>query len=250
MHPSLEKMKYKQAIRTFLSGRNYPSIDLKSVLFDMDGVLYDSMPNHARAWNETLQAHGIDFSIEESYLHEGRTGHSTIRIICERDGITLTDEEIAAIYREKTDAFLQMPAPRCMAGSAEVLQKVVDGGLFPMVVTGSGYAALLDNLDKFYPGVFRRERMVTALDVKIGKPHPEPYLMALRKGGLQPWEAFVVENAPLGVEAAHAAGMFVIAVNTGPLPDDCLTAAGANLIFPDMAALAAAWDAIRAAANA
>jgi beta-phosphoglucomutase-like phosphatase (HAD superfamily) len=136
-----------------------------------------------------------------------------------------------------------------MAGSYETLKKVVRDGLFPMVVTGSGYAALLDNLDKFYPGIFRRERMVTAFDVKIGKPNPEPYLMALRKGGLQPWEAFVVENAPLGVEAARAAGLFVIAVNTGLLPDTCLRDAGANLLFRSMTALADEWDEIMLAAG-
>lgn len=242
-------MDYKQIFRTYLSEKDYPRIDLKSVLFDMDGVLYDSMPNHAQAWHETMHAHGLDFSIEDAYLHEGRTGHGTIQIVCQRDGITLTNEQIKHIYNEKTEAFLQLPAPQCMAGSYEVLKKVVRDGLFPMLVTGSGYAALLDNLNTFYPGIFRRERMVTALDVKIGKPDPEPYLMALHKGCLQPWEAMVVENAPLGVEAAHAAGLFVIAVNTGPLPDDCLREAGANLLFGSMTALADAWDDVSHAAK-
>ncbi|MDR2120747.1 MAG: HAD hydrolase-like protein [Tannerella sp.] len=242
-------MKIKEAIENYLSESGNARIELKSVLFDMDGVLYDSMPNHALAWHETMRAHGLDFSIEDAYLHEGRTGAATIRIICRREGITLTDDDIANIYGEKTDAFLKLPAPQCMTGSYEALKKVVRDGLFPMVVTGSGYAALLDNLDKYYPGIFRRERMVTAYDVKIGKPNPEPYLMALRKGDLQPWEAFVVENAPLGVEAARAAGLFVIAVNTGPLPDKYLIDAGANLLFPGMTALADAWDEIVHAAG-
>ncbi|MDR1407118.1 MAG: HAD hydrolase-like protein [Tannerella sp.] len=241
-------MNIKESIKNYLAETGTERIVLKAVLFDMDGVLYDSMPNHARAWSETMRAHGLDFSLEEAYLHEGRTGPATIRIVCRRDGIALTDEAVGDIYREKTDAFLRLPAPQCMAGSREVLAKVVRDGLTPMVVTGSGYAALLDNLDRFYPGIFRRELMVTAADVKIGKPDPEPYLMALRKGRLQPCEAFVVENAPLGVEAARAAGLFVIAVNTGLLPDSCLTDAGASLLFPGMTALAGAWDEIRDAA--
>ncbi|MDR1332007.1 MAG: HAD hydrolase-like protein [Tannerella sp.] len=242
-------MNIKESIKNYLSESGSERIELKSVLFDMDGVLYDSMPNHVRAWRETMLAHGLDFSVEEAYLHEGRTGPATLEIICRRDGISLTEREIKDLYREKTDAFLRLPAPQCMEGSYEVLKKVVRDGLFPMVVTGSGYAALLDNLDRFYPGIFRRERMVTALDVKIGKPNPEPYLMALRKGNLQPWEAFVVENAPLGVEAGRAAGLFVIAVNTGPLPDACLLDAGAHLLFHSMTALAGAWDGIRDAAR-
>ena len=65
--------------------------------------------------------------------------------------------------------------------------------------------------------MFHKELMVTAFDVKYGKPNPEPYLMALKKGGLKADEAVVIENAPLGVEAGHKAGIFTIAVNTGPL---------------------------------
>ena len=85
--------------------------------------------------------------------------------------------------------------------------------------------------------------MVTAFDVKHGKPHPEPYLMGLEKAGhLKPNEAIVVENAPRGVEAAVAAGIFTIAVNTGPMPDKILADAGANIVLPSMKALYEKWD--------
>ena len=70
--------------------------------------------------------------------------------------------------------------------------------------------------------------MVTAFDVKYGKPHPEPYLMGLQKAHAKPNETFVVENAPMGVEAAVAANIFTIAVNAGPLPDQVLLDAGAD----------------------
>ena len=55
-----------------------------------------------------------------------------------------------------------------------------------------------------------------------------------KAGGLTPSESMVVENAPLGVEAGHKAGCFVIAVNTGPLPDSLLTDAGADILFHSM----------------
>ena len=80
--------------------------------------------------------------------------------------------------------------------------------------------------------------MVTAYDVKYGKPHPEPYLMGLQKAGVAANEAIVIENAPMGVEAGVAAGIFTIAVNTGPLPDQVLVDRGANLLFPNMETLA------------
>ena len=66
--------------------------------------------------------------------------------------------------------------------------------------------------------------------------------MALEKGGFRPNEAIVIENAPLGVQAGVAAGIFTIAVNTGPLPDQVLWDAGANLLFPSMEAFNEAWE--------
>ena len=51
---------------------------LKAVLFDMDGVLFDSMPYHSEAWHTVMKSHGLTLSREEAYMHEGRTGASTI----------------------------------------------------------------------------------------------------------------------------------------------------------------------------
>ena len=72
-----------------------------------------------------------------------------------------------------------------MPGAWELLQKVKSEGLTPMVVTGSGRLSLLERLEHNFPGMFHKELMVTAFDVKYGKPNPEPYLMALKKGGLK-----------------------------------------------------------------
>lgn len=84
--------------------------------------------------------------------------------------------------------------------------------------------------------------MVTAFDVKYGKPNPEPYLMGLEKAGVKADEAIVVENAPLGVTAGVAAGLFTIAANTGPLKDEVLSDAGASLVYPSMQALCDDWE--------
>jgi beta-phosphoglucomutase-like phosphatase (HAD superfamily) len=66
--------------------------------------------------------------------------------------------------------------------------------------------------------------------------------MGMKKGELSPKECIVVENAPLGVRAAKAAGIFTVAVNTGPLPDSALTDEGADLLFPSMQALCDEWE--------
>ena len=93
--------------------------------------------------------------------------------------------------------------------------------------------------------MFRRERMVTAFDVKYGKPNPEPYLMGLEKAGVKANEAIVIENAPIGVQAGVAAGIFTVAVNTGPLDGQVLLDAGADLLFPSMQAFCDDWEIVR-----
>ena len=232
------------AINSYLSSRNYERFDLKAVLFDMDGVLYDSMPNHAGSWKTAMNSHGLDLSFEEAYLHEGRKGAETIQIVCRRQGVELSDEEITAIYKKKTEIFKTLPEPKRMPGSYELLQKVQNDSLIPILVTGSGQKSLLTDLNVSFPGIFRQEHMVTSFDVKLGKPNPEPYLKALEKGNLKPWEAIVIENAPLGVEAAYKAGLFVIVVNTGPLLDSCFWDVGANLFYPSMPKLNKEWGKI------
>lgn len=216
---------------------------LKAVLFDMDGVLFNSMPYHSEAWHNIMKSHGLTLSREEAYMHEGRTGASTINIVFQRElGREATPEEIENIYKEKSILFNSYPEAERMPGAWELLQKVKEDGLTPMVVTGSGQLSLLERLEQNFPGMFCKELMVTAFDVKYGKPHPEPYLMALKKGGLEASEAVVVENAPLGVESGHKAGIFTIAVNTGPLDGQVLLDAGADLLFPSMQALCDGWD--------
>ena len=79
-----------------------------------------------------------------------------------------------------------------------------------------------------------KDIMVTGFDVKLGKPYPEPYLKGLQKAGIKPEEGIVIENAPLGVQAGHAAGIYTIAANTGPLADEVLKKAGADVVLPGM----------------
>ncbi|WP_294630255.1 HAD family hydrolase [uncultured Bacteroides sp.] len=217
--------------------------NLKAVLFDMDGVLFNSMPYHSEAWHQVMKSQGLTLSREEAYMHEGRTGAATINIVFQRElGREATQEEIENIYQEKSVLFNSYAEAERMPGAWELLQKIKNEGLVPMVVTGSGQLSLLERLEQNFPGMFKKELMVTAFDVKFGKPHPEPYLMALKKGGLNADEAVVIENAPLGVEAGHKAGIFTIAVNTGPLDGQVLLDAGADLLFPSMQALCDTWE--------
>jgi len=237
-------IKMKQEFLDYLQKHNYNNFDLKAVLFDMDGVLYDSMKYHARSWYETMSEEGLDSTPEEFYLHEGRVGSDTINLIMNRErGQTAGEDEIKRIYKRKSELFSKYNEGDTIPFAHEMLKSVKAKGLECILVTGSGQPTLLDKLDDNFPGIFKKDKMVTAFDVKNGKPHPEPYLMGLQKGGnLRPNQAIVIENAPMGVESSVAAGIFTIAINTGPLDEKVLWNAGANLVLPSMKALLENWD--------
>ena len=208
---------------------------LKAVLFDMDGVLFDSMPNHAYAWSHAMTEYGLQMTREEVYMNEGRTGSGTINMLAQRFwGRDATEEEKQLIYETKSKVFNSLPEAKPMPGALETLQAVKTKGLKIVLVTGSAQTSLLEKLERSYPGFFHQELMVTGFDVKLGKPYPEPYLKGLQKAGIKPEEGIVVENAPLGVQAGHAAGIFTIAANTGPLADEVLKNAGADIVLPGM----------------
>ena len=201
----------------------------------MDGVLFDSMPNHSYAWSHAMTQFGLEMTAYEAYLHEGRTGSGTINVLAQRYwGRDATPEEVERIYAAKSKLFSTLPEPKPMPGALEALTAARELGCKIVLVTGSAQASLLEHLELYYPGFFRQELMVTGFDVKRGKPDPEPYLMGLQKAGIRAGEAIVVENAPLGVESAHGAGIFTIAANTGPLEDSLLRDAGADIVVPGM----------------
>ncbi|MCD7710333.1 MAG: HAD-IA family hydrolase [Porphyromonadaceae bacterium] len=227
----------------YLQKTGFSHLDPKAVLIDMDGVLYNSMPYHAEAWYKAVSSQGIACTLEEFFLYEGRTGASTIDLIFNRAyGRDATEEEKKQIYTRKCEFFERKGAAAVMPGSFDFLQQVKSLGLLPVLVTGSGQRTLLSKLSHDFPGIFTPQTMVTSFDVKYGKPHPEPYLIGLQKASVQPWQAIVVENAPLGVQAGVAAHIFTVAVNTGPLPNHMLIEAGADYLLPDMLSLSAHFE--------
>lgn len=239
-------MDYASNIQQYLQKHGFEAFHPKAVLFDMDGVLFDSMPPHAVSWHESMKSCGLDMSYNDAYRYEGMRGIETIRLLARQQWQReLTDNEATRLYRMKTERFAQCPPARKMEGVEQLMRKIKNDGLAIGIVTGSGQHTLLNQLEKAFPDLLDRKKIVTSFDVSQGKPNPAPYLTGMRKCGVLPWEAIVIENAPLGVRAAVAAKAFTIAVNTGPLPDEMLLNEGANLIFGRMTALRDEWEKLK-----
>ena len=200
------------------------------VMFDMDGILFDSMPAHTIAWKQVCDENGIEAERNEFYSYEGRTGASTIDTLIRRQfGRPATDEEKHSLYERKCVIFKSIGEHAPIPGALEATKATIAGGARCVLVTGSGQRSNLDRLDREFEGAFPDNQRVTAYDVKRGKPDPEPYIIGMGKAGARAWQAVGVDNAPLGVESSSRSGAFTIGVRTGPLAEGSLLAAGADI---------------------
>ncbi len=233
-------------VNAYLQKFGYTEFTPKTVLFDMDGTVYDSMHNHAVCWQKAMAEYGIDMPYADTYKYEGMRGVETIQIVVkQQQGRDITEAEAQEMYDEKARLFGLLPKSPVMAGTFDLMRKIKAAGMQNGIVTGSGQRPLIARLEEDFHEFIDRAHIVCAYDVSHGKPAPDPYLMGLEKAGCHyPWEGIVVENAPLGVRSGAAAGMFTIAINSGPLPDSVLAEAGADIVVPTMQYLCDNWEKI------
>ena len=209
-------------------------MEKKGVFFDMDGVLYDSMGAHADAWSKAFLHFGIDFSPEMVYQNEGRTAQSTINLVYQQnEERAASDFEIEQIYSKKTELIEDYPDSIPFRGAKVLMADLKRRGVDIWVVTGSMQEKFLEALLRDFEGFISADKIISGRDVVHCKPHPEPYLTALHKSGFNASEVIVIENAPLGIQSAKAAGIYTIAINTGILDDRILWESGADRLFKD-----------------
>jgi HAD superfamily hydrolase (TIGR01509 family) len=231
-------MTIKNAIDNYLRYTGCKGWEITTALIDCDGVLFDTMKNHTRAWVKLMKKNGIKCSRDQFYQYEGMTGVEIVKkMFAEGVGKRLTDDEALALYKVKGRYFQELGETTKITDIDHVLQVLKEHGIERIVVTGSQQPSVLDRIDNEFEGLLSDKR-VTGFDVRHGKPNPEPYLKGVEKAGAKASQCIVIENAPLGVQAAHAAGCFTIAVTTGPIPEKDLYKAGADIVMPDMNALA------------
>ncbi len=180
----------------------------RGVIFDMDGVLIDSGAHHREAWRALLDELGVAPAQPDYWrLTIGRPGNEAVPLLL---GHPLSSSEAMRLADRKHDLYQQRARHGLPA---------VRGGLL-------GCLGLRDRFDA----------VVTAEDVRLGKPDPEVYLLAADSIGVPSVQCLVFEDSVVGVQAARRAGMRVIGVATAH-PEDELRAAGAASVIDDFEGL-------------
>lgn len=220
----------------------------KVVIFDRDGVLYDTMQGHQDSWAAIYFKHyQVTLNSDEIFLEEGRPNDETIDRVSAKYGIPIPPEaEKEQMVLEKEAVFRTYDVDHLFSDTIAMLDAVIATGQVPMIATGGYYEGIKEKLLDELEGRIDLAHMVTRVDYGKGKPNPEPYLRAMEIAGVQPIEAIVVENAPLGVRSAVEAGALVFAINTGVLSDQILYDEGAVWVFDSQQELIEAWDLIMA----
>jgi len=196
-----------------------PPPGIAAVIFDLDGVIVDSMAYHFLAWYEALAPYGVRVSCFDVFAKEGERWDRTLRDLFLRAGIKPVPRILAEVFSRRQRIFKKYFKRFIFKGAPEFLGCLKKRGYLLGLVTGTP----THEVHRILPvRIFRLFDCVIAGDrVKKGKPHPEPYLKAGRELNVAPRACVVVENAPYGIESAKRAGMFCVAVTTS-LPGEYL----------------------------
>ncbi len=201
-----------------------------SVLFDLDGVLIDSVKLHCRSYIIAMKSLGLEPDIEK--IRE-MMGQKAEEIIAQSSNRPLTKEEIDYLVREKTRWYRKelLREKPIKPGARGILKWCKENGLKLGLATGTRR----ENVDAFLEilGFNPFDAIVTANDVKRAKPDPEVWLKTLEELGETAENSVAVDDAVFGVEAAKKAGLRVIGVS-GTFPPDVLISSGADWVVSNL----------------
>ncbi len=190
---------------------NIPGSGYKAVIFDLDGTLVDSMPAHFEAWCEALAKNGAPKDVFPEDVFYSMGGRPTKDIVKEINGEFNLDLDPEAVSYAKRKAFLEkvdlVAINEDVVAFAESLR-----GKMPVGIATGGSRKVVEATLKAKGLTELFDEVVTADDVKCGKPAPDIYLDVAERLDVDPKDCLVLEDAAPGIMAAQSAGMQVITV--------------------------------------
>ncbi|WP_051709632.1 HAD-IA family hydrolase [Andreprevotia chitinilytica] len=190
-----------------------------AVFFDMDGTLIDSTPAIELVWRRWAERHGVDVDLLLSKIH-GRRGQEVIPEVAPHLDVA---EEVRQLIAEES---VTLDGTVRIAGVETALASLGDAKW--SIVTSATHGLAAAKLG--FVGLAIPKHLIGSEDVKNGKPHPEPYLLAAEHHQVQPEQCLAFEDAISGIRSAKAAGMTVVALATSHLVEQLTEA---DLIIRD-----------------
>ncbi|MGE0793411.1 MAG: HAD family hydrolase [Candidatus Woesearchaeota archaeon] len=185
---------------------------MKAVIFDMDGVVIDSMKYHVPCWIDALKFLGIHADEADVYLKEGMNFEDTLKTFSNEYKVSLDNKTEEEINEARIKCIHKNFKIEVYAGVIEFISLLKNKNIKTALVTGSNKElankVVKENLNNLFDVV------ITSDDVQHSKPYPEPYLKAVKMLNINKNDCVVIENAPLGIKSAKDAGLFVFGLET------------------------------------
>lgn len=174
-------------------------------IFDFDGVLVNTMEAHYLCNKIALEEAGVPIYKNQYFSQAGMTGREQIKSFFDRADKPVDSQEIDRIYNRKRELYMDyIDAATSIDCNIELLKMLKDRGIRIAIASGCSRESLIPVVEKFNIEV---DAIVTAEDVKRGKPNPDLFLCAAERLGAIPCNCIVFEDSDAGIEAAQAAGM-------------------------------------------
>lgn len=206
---------------------------IKAVIYDLDDLMVNSDPLHARAWEILMSRHGFAFSDLPEAERSKFIGMRVIDIMKELVSTLKLDVDLDSFYKERNQIFLALVKEELtlMPGLRESLDLFTEQKI-PLAIASSGTKEYINAvLDRFkLRGYFKV--IISGDDINVGKPHPETYITAAKKLGFDPKDCLVLEDATHGITAAKDAGCKCVAVRNSNTPPQDHTKA--NLVLDSL----------------
>ena len=190
-----------------------PDGEFEGYIFDCDGTLVDSMPLHYRAWTASFQHHGAPWNWMEDdfYASAGIPDRQIVGALNEKYDAQIDPD---SVHEYKLEWYMErMSELKPVQAVAEQVQKCLKLGAPISVATGSDLALVEPSLK--FVGLWDFFRIiVTPADVEHGKPAPDMFLLAAEKMKIAPEKCLVFEDGQAGIDAATAAGMKSVFVDS------------------------------------
>jgi beta-phosphoglucomutase len=188
-------------------------MEIKGLIFDLDGVIVNTEHNHYIAWKRTAESLGIPFTEEDNEKLKGISRVDSLKMILEMGNKSIPSAEFEALLQSKNEFYLDSIAgikqENMLTGVANLLDLAAQKGILLAVGSSSKNARFilkqLNLLDRFHI-------VVDGTMVDRPKPHPEVFLKGAAAMGFKPENCVVFEDAESGIKAAKAGGFYAIAV--------------------------------------
>ncbi|GJD95461.1 HAD family hydrolase [Methylobacterium iners] len=213
----------------------------KAVIFDVDGTLIDSVPQHAKAWQDAFRDFGHDIPFEDIRRQIGKGGDQLLPVFLSEDELKEKGQALethrSGILKER-----YLPTIRSLAGSRALIERLLADGKQLALAS----SAKEDELQT-YKTIAHIEDLIgtetSADDAAHSKPHPDIFEAALKRlSGIAAGDAVVVGDTPYDAEAASRAGIRTIGVLSGGWSAEELRQAGCIAVYDDPADLLAQYD--------